>query len=202
MLTKYKRLWQSLRLMTIRSGFKRTRYLKKRAIFRQLGDNCMLQLTRIPLYAGLIRIHNNVRIASDVTFVTHDVIHSMLNQSFSTDEFQETLGCIDIRDNVFIGSHSIIMYGVRIGPNAVVAAGSVVTRDVPPHSVVAGIPARPVSSFEALAEKRRQNHYPPAMKPQKQRLTSELEDWMWEDFDRSRSLPLHGPIVDQPEDAI
>ena len=51
-------------------------------------------------------------------------------------------GCIEIMDNVFIGSNSTILYDVRIGPNAIVAAGSVVTWDVPPGSIVGGVPAK------------------------------------------------------------
>ena len=49
---------------------------------------------------------------------------------------------IVIEDDVWIGSGAIITDGVRVGQGAVVAAGSVVTKDVPPHTVVGGIPAR------------------------------------------------------------
>jgi len=48
---------------------------------------------------------------------------------------------IKIEDNVWIGLNSVILKGVTIGENSVVAAGSVVTRDVPPHTLVAGVPA-------------------------------------------------------------
>ena len=49
---------------------------------------------------------------------------------------------ITIEDDVWIGSGAIVCDGVRIGKGAVVSAGAVVTRDVPPHTVVAGVPAR------------------------------------------------------------
>lgn len=49
-----------------------------------------------------------------------------------------------VEDEVWIGAHATILKGVRIGRRSVVAAGSVVTRDVPPDCVVAGVPARPI----------------------------------------------------------
>jgi maltose O-acetyltransferase len=49
---------------------------------------------------------------------------------------------IVLEDNVWIGGHSIVISGVRIGADSVVGAGSVVTKDVPPRTVVAGVPAR------------------------------------------------------------
>jgi len=53
-----------------------------------------------------------------------------------------------IHDDVFIGARSIVLKGVEIGRGSVVAAGSTVTRDVPPMTLVAGNPARPVRSIE------------------------------------------------------
>ena len=49
---------------------------------------------------------------------------------------------IIIKDNVWIGMSAIILKGVTVGEGAIVAAGSVVTKDVPPHTIVAGVPAR------------------------------------------------------------
>lgn len=55
---------------------------------------------------------------------------------------------IVIEDDVWLGSAAVITDGVRVGKGAVVAAGAVVTRDVPPHSVVAGVPARVIKHID------------------------------------------------------
>lgn len=49
-----------------------------------------------------------------------------------------------IEDDVWIGSRTIVMVGVTIGRGSIIAAGSVVTKDVPPYSIVAGVPARTI----------------------------------------------------------
>ncbi|HLF01758.1 MAG TPA: acyltransferase [Anaerolineales bacterium] len=56
-----------------------------------------------------------------------------------------------IEDDVWLGAGAVVTDGVRIGKGSVVAAGAVVTKDVPPHTVVAGVPARPIKSIEKSA---------------------------------------------------
>jgi acetyltransferase EpsM len=55
-------------------------------------------------------------------------------------------GCVQLDDDVFVGLNAAIIQGLRVGRNAVVGAGAVVTRDVEPRVTVVGVPARPVSS--------------------------------------------------------
>lgn len=71
------------------------------------------------------------------------------------DGYQEVIkyGRITIHDNSFIGYHATILPGVTIGPNSVVAACSVVVKDVPPNTVVGGVPARVLSTVEEYAKK-------------------------------------------------
>lgn len=137
------------------TAVKRAEYLKKHDIFYHMGENCMTMFRKVPLYPKLISFGNNVWIASDVLFVPHDVIHRMLNNKLGGDEFQENLGCIDIKDNVFIGSNSTILPNVTIGPDTIVAAGSLVNKSIR-VGVYAGVPVKYICSLEEFIEKRRQ----------------------------------------------
>jgi acetyltransferase-like isoleucine patch superfamily enzyme len=58
---------------------------------------------------------------------------------------------IVVEDDVWLGANVVVTDGVRIGKGAVVAAGAVVTRDVPPHTVVAGVPARVIKEIDGAA---------------------------------------------------
>ena len=96
--------------------------------------------------------------------------------------YEEQLGCIEVMDNVFIGYGTIVLGGVRIGPNVVVAAGSLVNRDVPPNTVVGGVPAKVLGTFTEFEKKRREYIYPFEIRPYAQKVSKELENYMWNDF--------------------
>lgn len=66
---------------------------------------------------------------------------------------------IHIEDDVWLGAGAVITDGVRIGRGAVVAAGAVVTRDVPPHTIVAGVPARPIRTIDGKLREDRKEVY-------------------------------------------
>ena len=136
------------------TAIKRAAYLKKHDILYHIGDNCMTMFRKIPLYPKLISMGNNVWIASQVSFIPHDVIHRMLNNKYGAN-FQEYMGCIDIKDNVFIGSNSTILPNVTIGPDTIVAAGTLVNKNLR-GGVYAGVPARYICSLDEFIEKRKQ----------------------------------------------
>lgn len=179
------RLRQTLRLYTILTSKKRTAYLKKNHIFGSIGENCNVMNRTVPLYAKLIKLGNNVRLASRVVFTTHDVTHVMLNANpaLKGEVFQEKIGCIEIQDNVFVGAGTTILYGVRIGPNVIVGAGSLVNKDIPPNTVAAGVPARVIGTFDEYLEKRRnENTYPPELRPKDETISDETAEWCWSEF--------------------
>lgn len=64
------------------------------------------------------------------------------------DQHIRRVGKITIGNNVLIGSNSMIMYDVTIGDNVIIAAGSCVTKDVPANSIVGGVPAKVIGSFD------------------------------------------------------
>ena len=74
-----KRIWQTLILCLIGNANKRAEYLRKHNIFASIGNNCSIMNRKVPLYAKLIKLGNNVHLASKVDFTTHDAIHGMLN---------------------------------------------------------------------------------------------------------------------------
>lgn len=153
-----KRAWMQLKMFTFGSGIKRTAYLKKKNVFGSNGEKVMIQSRKVPLYPELIYIGNNVRVASNVSFITHDVTHNMLNnlpETISEGSFKEKKGKIVIGDNVFIGANSTILYDVTIGSNVIIGAGSVITKDIPDGTVCAGVPCRVIGKFEDFVEKRK-----------------------------------------------
>ena len=154
-----KRIWYSFRMFTLRSGLQRTSYLKKKGVFGALGDNVMIQSRKIPLYPEKIFIGNNVRIASNVSFITHDVVHNMLNNLPENigggTIYSEKIGEIRIGNNVFIGANTTLLYDVEIGNNVIIGAGSLVNKSIPDGTVCAGVPCRVIGSFNDFVEKRK-----------------------------------------------
>ncbi|CAG0932142.1 lipopolysaccharide O-acetyltransferase [Planctomycetaceae bacterium] len=90
-------------------------------------------------------------VLSDCTIFGHDGSAEVLARIYNLP--LDAVGRVDIRDNVFIGWNAIVMPGVTVGPNAIVAAGAVVTADVEPGTVVGGVPARKIGSMDELVRK-------------------------------------------------
>jgi acetyltransferase-like isoleucine patch superfamily enzyme len=116
-----------------------------------LGENCSLQTGTLLVgygipeeVSGRITIGNNVRIAPFVQMIASN--HRFDDTSRPITDQGLQFGPITIEDDVWVAGRVIVTAGVTIGTGSVLAAGAVVTRDVPAGSVVGGVPARILKS--------------------------------------------------------
>jgi UDP-2-acetamido-3-amino-2,3-dideoxy-glucuronate N-acetyltransferase len=108
-----------------------------------IGDRCKVQ-NGVSVYSG-VRLGDDVFVGPYVAF-TNDRIPRAFNATW---EIIETV----VENGASIGANATIVCGVTIGEFAMVAAGSVVTRDVPPYTLVMGNPARPVSRIDRMGQR-------------------------------------------------
>lgn len=87
-----------------------------------------------------IKIGNDCLFADSVSIYDHDHKFEDLNRPIREQGYLTRN--VNIGNNVWVGTNSLILKGVRIGDNAIVAAGAIVTKDVPENSVVGGVPAK------------------------------------------------------------
>lgn len=97
----------------------------------------------------LVSIGDHVQITDNVRFFTHGGgwVFRLEDPSF------DTFGKIELGNNIYIGSGSMILPGVRIGNNVVIGSGSVITKSIPNNVIVAGNPARILSTFQSYQER-------------------------------------------------
>ena len=99
-------------------------------------------------YSGLCRIGARVSIATNVTLVVDsNPNNSLLGAEPHVAAHLVKTAPVVIEDDVWLGTNAVVLPGVRVGRGAIVGAGAVVTRDVPPFTVVAGAPARPIRTL-------------------------------------------------------
>lgn len=109
-----------------------------------IGDDSIIGEYAVLDGRDTLNIGNHVAIASEVMIYNskHDINDS---------DFKAINGKVTIEDYVFIGPRAIILPGITIGKGTVVAAGAVVTKDVPPYAIVGGVPAK------IIGERKNQN---------------------------------------------
>lgn len=97
-----------------------------------IGDRSHIQ--------GIVKMGNDIMMAPEVAIIATNHNYTTtdipMNQQGHTDEM------IEIGDDCWLGYRAIICAGVKIGKGSIVAAGAVVTKDVPEYSIVAGVPAK------------------------------------------------------------
>jgi maltose O-acetyltransferase len=107
----------------------------------EIGDNVFVNYGSSLVSSAHVRVGDGCLIGTHVMVMDCD-FHRVEDKAWDT-----TGHPVILEDRVWLGNRSIVLKGVTVGHDAVVAAGSVVTRDVPPRTVVAGVPARVVRRF-------------------------------------------------------
>lgn len=174
------RLKHTLMLYTKSTGFKRADYIREHQLFHHVGKHCMFMFRKLPLYGELISIGDNVHIASNVSLITHDVTHNMLNYCDPSLKLSEYAGCIEIGDNVFIGANSTILYNSKIPSNTIIGANSFVNKKLKNGGVYAGTPAKYICSIEDFLKKR--SSFSLKITKNKTRLTQSTINEAWKYF--------------------
>jgi acetyltransferase-like isoleucine patch superfamily enzyme len=156
-----------------------TEYMRRHGRLQHLGEDCSILHTTVITDPEYVSIGDNVRFSA-CTILGHDGSIAMLDHALG--EPLDSVGYVVIHDNVFVGYGAIIMPNVKIGPNAIVAAGSVVVRDVPPNSIVGGVPAERITDWDSHVE----------------RLREKTRDLPWFDLIRKRGASGFDPAL-EPE---
>ncbi len=163
------------------TGMEWAEYLRRHAGFRRMGEHCSINPHAFLSNPAFISMGNNVRLAT-CTLMCHGGEVNMLNRAFGLK--LDKVGKIEIGNDVFIGYHAIILPDVKIGNRCMIAAGAVVTRDVPDNSVVGGVPARVIGTVDQVVE----------------RLKAKNAEYPWRELIESRNSeydPKLEPILDK-----
>lgn len=113
-----------------------------------VGDVMIGDHTRIGLHntiIGPVEIGSHVNLAQGITVTALN--HNFDDTGKRIDEQGVSTKPVTIEDDVWVGANAVILPGVTIGNHCVVAACAVVTKDVPPHSLVAGVPAKVIKQI-------------------------------------------------------
>ena len=156
------------RLVCRPDGYAWGEFLRRQGGLHAVGEGCCIQQNVTFTDPAYVRLGNNVHLTG-CTLFGHDGSVNMIKRARAI--AIDRVGKIDIGDNVFVGHQAIILPGVTIGPNAIVAAGAVVTCDVPAGAIVAGTPAKQIGTVEAYIAK----------------LQSELSELPWRDHPYMRA---------------
>jgi maltose O-acetyltransferase len=115
----------------------------------ELGENVtIMPSVRIDdEYPYLVKIGNNCSLSHFTTILAHDAT------TFKFTNGHTRVEKVLLHDNVFVAEHVTILPGTTIGPNVLIAAGSVVNKDIPANSCIAGVPARRYQPFDKFIER-------------------------------------------------
>lgn len=101
----------------------------------------------------LLEIGDNVRLDTGLTILTHDFGTYVFRLVYH--DFVSATAKVTIGNNVYFGQKCTVLKGVTIGDNCIIGLGSLITKDIPSNSVVAGSPARIICSLDEYYKKRK-----------------------------------------------
>ena len=146
----FKNIWHR------RSSVAYLNYLRSKGV--KIGKRCILRSpgsTRIDTQRPeLITIGNNVDMNKNFQILTHDWGSLVFRAKYH--DLLNSTGKVVIGDNIYFGTDVIVLGGVKIGSNCIIAAGSIVTKSIPDNSVAAGIPCKVICSLDEYYVKRKQ----------------------------------------------
>ncbi|HDD24236.1 MAG TPA: acyltransferase [Chloroflexi bacterium] len=148
-----RRRWDFFRAYYLLCHADRITYLRFLGV--RIGERCSIYTDphNFGTEPWLVELGDDVTVGQGVLFITHDGTSRLFRKHLQgASPFGNRFGTIRIRDNCFIGNNAILLPDIEIGPDSAVGAGSVVTRSVPPRTIVAGNPARPIRSLDAYIE--------------------------------------------------
>lgn len=130
------------------------KFLRKYGV--KIGTGCIfrnVKTARIDITRpSLIEIGDNVDMNHNFQILTHDWASGVFRNVFY--DIIPSSGKVKIGNNVYFGTDVIVLKGVTIGDNCVIAAGSIITKDIPANSVAAGVPAKVVCGLNEYYKKR------------------------------------------------
>ena len=145
-----KRHFDKLYLIAI-GPYKRADWLRKRAY--HVGNNVLLVTTSFGGEPYLLNIEDNVTVALDAKFVTHDASVFHVRRYADYECYLDKVGPITLKENCFVGAYSILLPNTSVGKNSILAAGSVLTKNIPDNEVWGGNPARFIMTTDEYARK-------------------------------------------------
>ena len=115
-----------------------------------IGKNC--KISSHTFICEGVYIEDNVFVGHNVTFINDKHPRSVNEEGTMQTESNWEVIKTFVKKGASVGSSSTILCGVTIGENAIVGAGAVVTKDVPPNTIVAGIPAKVIKEIAVTAD--------------------------------------------------
>lgn len=133
--------------------------LRKKGV--KIGEDCVFRSpgsARIDTQRPeLVTIGSGVDMNKNFQILTHDWCSRVFRGYYH--DFLNSTGEVVIGNNIYFGTDVIVLGGVKIGNNCIIAAGSIVTRDIPANSVAAGTPCKVVYSLDEYYEKRKKKAF-------------------------------------------